>query len=245
MSFLRLNDYPEDEQNSAKPVRIRIPLVGLAIVLSLLVGAVAGIVAYRYAATDGKLQTAAPARVSTQPAPVAAQPAPAAPPAPVATPAVTDKPAVRQVTMLINRNIQVTITLDQPIPYDAHRLDHPDRVYVDLHGARLAPELAGKTYFVNNSGVSNIRLGLRQPDTVRVVLDLEKRFDYSVAQQTNPATLVMKLTPSARARSKRRAAHSAAKKTSQGRTGSSSAGRRRSNWRKSRAGTDSVVAARG
>ncbi|HYN16201.1 MAG TPA: AMIN domain-containing protein [Terriglobales bacterium] len=182
-------------------MRVRIPL---AVVLSLLVGAVAGIVAYRYAATGGKPRTAPPAPVT----------APALP-APGATAAVSNKPAVLRVDpQLIDGKMHVTITLDQPVPYDAHRLDHPDRVYIDLHGARLAPELAGKTLFVNKGGVSDIRMAQTQPDTVRVVLDLEKRSDYSVAQQTNPPALVLKLTPRPPTRSKRHAASTQPKKTS-------------------------------
>lgn len=184
MSALDQSPHPKDPRNSAPSVRVRIPLVGLAVAFSLLVGAVAGIVAYRYAATGGKSRTALPA--------------------PAAAVATSNKPVVRKVdSQLINAGMQVTIALDQPIPYDAHRLDHPDRVYIDLHDARLVPELASKTLFVNSGGVSDIRLAQTQPDTVRVVLDLEKRFDYSVAQQTNPAALVLKLTPRAPARRKR------------------------------------------
>ena len=47
------------------------------------------------------------------------------------------------------------------------------------------PELSGKTLFVNSGGVSDIRLAQTQSDTVRMVLDLEKRFDSSVAAVPN------------------------------------------------------------
>jgi len=193
MTALQPSEHPEDPGNSAQTMGVRIPL---AVVLSLLIGAVAGVVAYRYAATGGKPRTAAPV--------------------PVATPAVSNKPAVLRVDpQLIDSKMQVTINLDQPVPYDAHRLDHPDRVYIDLHGARLAPELAGQTLFVNKGGVTNIRMAQTQPDAVRVVLDLEKRFDYSVEQQTNPAAVVVKLVPHAPAHRKRQPTSSQPKKTSQ------------------------------
>ena len=201
MSVFDQSEHQEDASNRAPAVRARIPLVGLAVVLSLLGGAVLGIMAYRYAATGGKPRTAPPAPVA---APVVEN-----------QPALSRQPAVRMVDYhLIDGNMQVTISLDQPLPHDAHRLDHPDRVYIDLHGARLAPELAGKTVFVNQGGIAHIRLAQTQPDTVRVVLDLEKRFDYSAVPQTNPAALVVKLTPHAPARSKRRPPGSQPKKTS-------------------------------
>lgn len=193
MSMLHLSGHPEDWRNRAQSVRVRGFWLGLTAALSL-AGAVAGILGYRSVATVGKPGVAIPA--------------------PVAAPAVTNKPAVRQVTMRIEGNIELTITLDQPVPYDAHRLDHPDRVYVDLHGAHLGPELSRKTFFVNSGGVSNIRLALTQPDTVRAVVDLEKRFDYTIASQTNPAILVLELTPWAPTRSTRHAASSVSKKTS-------------------------------
>jgi N-acetylmuramoyl-L-alanine amidase len=214
MGALHQNEYPEDVQNGEQSVRVRIPLAGLAIALSLLVGAVAGIVAYRYAAADGKLPT-------PRPAPVAAA-APAVE-RPVEKPAVTERPAVsnsnqpaavqRIDPQLVKGNLQLTITLDQIVAYDAHRLDHPDRIYVDLHGVRLTAELASKTAFVNQGGVSDIRLAQAQPDTVRVVLDLDKRYDYSVTQQTNPAAVVLKLMPHAPGHRQHRPAASPAKKS--------------------------------
>jgi AMIN domain len=201
MGDLDQSDYPEDSQNRKQTVKVRIPLIGLAVVLSLLVGAMAGIVAYRYAASHGKARIAVPA--------------PSAAPPPPAAAAASNQPAVRRVdSQFMKGNAQVTLTLEQPVPYDAHRLDHPDRVYIDLHSARLPAELAGQTLFVNKGGVSDIRLAQTQPDTVRVVLDLEKRFDYSVTQQTNPPALVVKLTPHVRARRRGHHPKSGPKKSS-------------------------------
>jgi len=201
MSDRDQNDNPEDAPDRTPATTVRIPLIGLAVVLSLLIGAIAGMVAYRYAATGGKGRTVPPSPVV---APVVSS-----------QPMVTNQPAVRRADFaLVNGTVQFTLTLDQLVPYDAHRLDHPDRVYIDLHGARLIPELAGKTVFVNKGRVSDIRLAQTQPDTVRVVLDLERRFDYAVAPQSNPAALVVKLKPWAPAR-KRPATSSEPKKTPQ------------------------------
>lgn len=215
MGALHQNEYPEDAPNSEQAVRLRIPLAGLAIALSLLVGAAAGIVAYRYASTDRKLPTARPAPVAAA-APAVERPAVVEKPTVSEKPAVSNsnQPAVQRIDpQLVKGNLQLTITLDQVVPYDAHRLDHPDRIYVDLHGVRLTPELASKTAFVNKGGVSDIRLAQAQPDTVRVVLDLDKRYDYSVTQQANPPAVVLKLMPHAPAHRKHRPAASPAKKS--------------------------------
>jgi len=217
MGALHQNEYPEDVQNSEQSVRVRIPLAGLAIALSLLVGAVAGIVAYRYAASDSKLPTAKPAPVAAA-APAVEKPAVVEKPTVSEKPAIinSNQPAVQRIDpQIVKGNLQLTITLDQVVPYDAHRLDHPDRIYVDLHGVHLTPELASKTAFVNKGGVSDIRLAQTQADTVRVVLDLDKRYDYLVTQQTNPAAVVLKLMPHTPAHRKHRPAASPTKKNSQ------------------------------
>jgi N-acetylmuramoyl-L-alanine amidase len=215
MDALHQNEYPEDARNSEQTVRVRISLAGMVIALSLLAGAGAGVVAYRYAARRSNLQASKPAPVAAATPPVVGKPAVSEGPAVGERPAAGNQPAVRRIDpQLINGNLQLTITLDQLVPYDAHRLDHPDRVYVDLHGARLTPGLAGKTAFVNKDGLSDIRLAQTQPDTVRVVLDLGKRFDYSVTQQTNPAAVVLKLMPHVPPHRKRRPAASPPKKTS-------------------------------
>jgi hypothetical protein len=178
-------DSPQRFDDREQAVTIKIPVIGLAIVLSLLLGAVAGVVAYRY-------------RSSTRHAGSAQQ----APPAKGTAP---EKPLLRRADpQIVNGSMEVTLTLDQAVPYDAHRLEHPDRVYVDLHDARLAPELSGKTLFVNSGGVSDIRLAQTQSDTVRVVLDLEKRFDFSVNAVSDPHSLVIKLTPPPAKHSKKR-----------------------------------------
>jgi len=214
MGTLHQNESGEDAPNSEQTVRVRISLAGMVIALSLLAGAGAGVVAYRYAARSGNRQATEPAPVAAAAA-VVEKPAVIERPTVIETPAVSNRPAVQRIDpQLINGNLQLIITLDLLVPYDAHRLDDPDRVYVDLHGARLTPELAGKTAFVNKDGLSDIRVAQTQPDTVRVVLDLGERFDYSVTQQTNPAALVLKLMPHAPRHRKRRPAASPPKKTS-------------------------------
>ena len=195
VSLLQQTDYsqhPAEGETSA-----RVPFVGLIV---LLIGAMASILAYRVAETSG-----GNTRIAVAPVP---------PPAPSAT--VNNRPGVRRIdTLLVGAETQVTILLDRLIPYDAHRLDHPDRAYVDLHGASATPELSGKTLFVNSGGISTIRLAQTQPDTVRLVLDLDKRFDYSVSQQANPPKLVVRLSPAPSAKPKRKSANPKANKPAQ------------------------------
>ena len=175
---------PEEEGRSPRPVRLRVPRVVLEVLAGVLVGLLIGTAGGPLVYRATRPHTSQPAMA---PRSVAAQPAVAA-----------NKPAVRRVEYeSVNGKPQVTIVLDQMVAYDAHRLDHPDRVYIDLHDARLAPEIAGKTIFANKGDLSTIRLAQSQPDTVRIVLDLDKRLDYAVNKQMDPAAFVLQLTPAA------------------------------------------------
>ncbi len=117
-----------------------------------------------------------------------------APPLAAAAAPADTTPQLRQVSIQqINGRMQVTIALDQMVPYDAHRLADPDRIYVDLHGLHIAREVS-HTMQVNTGGVQRIRIAQTQPDTVRVVLDLDSSFRYTVTTQSSPPQLLMAMT---------------------------------------------------
>ena len=195
---------PSADAHPARVTTVRITVTGLAIALSLVVGLIAGAAYDRYSANRGRPRRLAPAS---------------------ATPATTQPVAVNQLVslqpvangrfevrkvdfQLVDSHPEITILLSQPIEYDAHRLDQPDRVYIDLHDAHLAREIKGATLAINKGGVSRIRLAQTQADTVRAVLDLEKRFDYTAVAQADPAALRVKLTPWAPRSKPHRAGHS-------------------------------------
>jgi len=200
---------PSGDARPAPVTTVRITVTGLAIVLSLVVGLIAGAAYQRYFASRGRPQRLAPASAT----PATAQPV-AVNQLVSLQPVANGRFEVRKVDFrLVDSHPEITILLSQPIDYDAHRLDQPDRVYIDLHDAHLARELKGATITINKGGVSRIRLAQTQLDTVRAVLDLEKRFDYAVVAQAEPAALRVKLTPWA-PRSKRHRTRPSPRKTS-------------------------------
>jgi len=208
MSMLDQNEYPGEAPDGERPVRLRIPLAGLAIALSLMVGAVAGVGAYKWKQRRSKPAPAAvapekpearePSRTAEtpgEPPPVSATNATSEKPAPAANAPLGDHPAVLRLDPeVVKGKFQLIITLNKLVPYDVHRLDNPERIYIDLHGAAPAPDLP-RTTPVKQAGVSSIRVGQTPSEAVRVVLDLDKRFDFSVSKQIQPAALVLKLTP--------------------------------------------------
>ncbi len=79
-----------------------------------------------------------------------------------------------------------------PPPFEASRVPNPDRIFFDLHGASLAPELAGKAVTVTDGGfLERIRAAQFSGDIVRVVLDVSDVSDYSAFWLPNPSRLII------------------------------------------------------
>lgn len=92
---------------------------------------------------------------------------------------------------------RVVLELDRAVHYQAARLDHPPRLFLDLADTRLA--LSGRSFPADDPLLSSIRVAQNQHAVARVVLDLKLTADYSVTQEPNPPRLVIELrAPAAR-----------------------------------------------
>jgi N-acetylmuramoyl-L-alanine amidase len=80
----------------------------------------------------------------------------------------------------------------EDVQYEASRVPNPDRIFFDLHGARLSPELAGKAVTVTDGGyLKRIRAAQYGTDVVRVVLDVSDVSEYSAFLLPNPERLII------------------------------------------------------
>ncbi|HXB62670.1 MAG TPA: AMIN domain-containing protein, partial [Acidobacteriaceae bacterium] len=87
---------------------------------------------------------------------------------------------------------RVAIDLSDEVQYEAARVPHPDRIYFDLHGAKLSPELAGKTFDVTDDGfLKKIRAAQFSDGVIRIVLDVNDVTDYSAFLLPNPYRLII------------------------------------------------------
>jgi N-acetylmuramoyl-L-alanine amidase len=87
---------------------------------------------------------------------------------------------------------RVAIDLEQEVPYEAGRVPHPDRIFFDLHGAKLAPDLVGKTFEVEGGGfLHRIRVAQFKPNLARVVLEVDEVAEYSAFLLPNPYRLII------------------------------------------------------
>jgi N-acetylmuramoyl-L-alanine amidase len=87
---------------------------------------------------------------------------------------------------------RVAIDLQDQVQYEAARVPNPDRIYFDLHGARVAPELIGRTVDVTDDGfLQRIRLAQFSNDVTRIVLDVNQVTEYSAFFLPNPWRLII------------------------------------------------------
>ena len=98
---------------------------------------------------------------------------------------------------------RVAIDLSDQVQYEAARVPNPDRIYFDLQGARLAPELAGKSFTITDDGfLRRIRAGAFAGESgsasaTRVVLDVSHVSEYSAFFLPNPWRLIIDIHGSA------------------------------------------------
>jgi N-acetylmuramoyl-L-alanine amidase len=93
---------------------------------------------------------------------------------------------------------RVTIDLEDLVQYDSARIRNPDRIFFDLHAARLTPELARQNIHVEGDLLSAVRVAQNQAGVVRVVLNINGVKDYTASLLTNPPQLVIDLYPNSR-----------------------------------------------
>ncbi|MFZ6016630.1 MAG: N-acetylmuramoyl-L-alanine amidase [Nitrospirota bacterium] len=85
---------------------------------------------------------------------------------------------------------RVVVDLSEPVEFSKNHISNPDRLYFDLMNTAIAKEI--KTSLPVGDGIlKTVRAGQFKPDTVRVVLDLEKIVDFSAFVLDNPARLVI------------------------------------------------------
>jgi N-acetylmuramoyl-L-alanine amidase len=87
---------------------------------------------------------------------------------------------------------RVAIDLQQQVRYEAARVSSPDRIFFDLYGTRLSPELSGRPVEITGDPfLTRVRAAQTAPGTTRVVLDVTSVADYSAFFLQNPPRLII------------------------------------------------------
>src|SRR5260221_3869767 len=94
---------------------------------------------------------------------------------------------------------RITIALEDAVQYISGRIANPERIYFDLHAAKLSAQLKRSGVRVSGTLVSNVRVAQNPSGVVRIVLDVNGVKDYTASLLSKPSRLVIDLyaTPQA------------------------------------------------
>jgi N-acetylmuramoyl-L-alanine amidase len=86
---------------------------------------------------------------------------------------------------------RVVVDMDKEVPLRQDRLHDPERLFIDLVGARLHPNLTDRVFPVGDGLLEQVRIGQNRDNIVRVVLDFKDVKDHQIFFLQNPARLVI------------------------------------------------------
>jgi len=103
-------------------------------------------------------------------------------------------PRVRRIRAAANGlATRVTIDLEDSVQYTSGRIANPERIFFDLHAARLTPEVARGNIHVDGGLLTAVRVAQNHQGVVRVVLDVDGVKDYTASLTNNPTQLLIDL----------------------------------------------------
>lgn len=144
---------------------------------------------------------------------------------------------------------RVALDLDTDTTFHSERLAHPERIVFDLHWTRLAPGLVDKIFQVKAGVLKEIRVAEYKPGDARIVLQVDKRAQYSAFLLPNPDRLIIDIHgPEANSAAAQpgplkgeRASHAT---TEDGKSTGATEGKAAPEVKKAKAGADQVAQAR-
>ena len=86
---------------------------------------------------------------------------------------------------------RVVIYLERRVEIQYDRIGEPDRLWIDLLGTRLHPNLTDRSFPVGDGLLEKVRIGQNRPDVARVVLDFKSASGHSVLYLEDPTRLVV------------------------------------------------------
>ncbi len=95
---------------------------------------------------------------------------------------------------------RVAIDVESEVKVSSQRIDNPARIFFDLHNARLASTLVGKSFDVDDGFLKKVRLAQFAPSRTRVVLEIDGVSDYEAFLLPNPYRLIIDIHGNTRER---------------------------------------------
>jgi N-acetylmuramoyl-L-alanine amidase len=103
-------------------------------------------------------------------------------------------PQLRRIRTAANGDAtRVTIDLEDSVQYTSGRIASPERIFFDLHSARLTPEVARANIHVDGTLLTAVRVAQNHSGVVRVVLEVNAVKEYASSLTGNPPQLLIDL----------------------------------------------------
>ncbi len=103
-------------------------------------------------------------------------------------------PQLRRIRTAANGDAtRVTIDLEDSVQYTSGRITSPERIFFDLHSARLTPEVARANIHVDGTLLTAVRVAQNHSGVVRVVLEVNAVKEYASSLTGNPPQLLIDL----------------------------------------------------
>ncbi len=103
-------------------------------------------------------------------------------------------PRVQKIRTNVTANsTEVIIDLEDSVQYASGRIANPDRIYFDLHAARLSPAVARANVHVSGKLLTQLRVAQNHNGVVRVVLNVNDVRDYAASLTRKPTRLIIEL----------------------------------------------------
>ena len=88
---------------------------------------------------------------------------------------------------------RVVVTLEDTVAFNSAHIASPDRIYFDIHKAKLTPQISKKALDVKAGLLKSVRVGQNKDGVVRIVLDVDGARDASAYLLANPYRLVIEV----------------------------------------------------
>jgi N-acetylmuramoyl-L-alanine amidase len=86
---------------------------------------------------------------------------------------------------------RVVLDLEAKVKLQSDRVGNPERLWIDLVGTRLHPNLEKRTFPVGDGLLERVRIAQNRPNAVRVVLDFKGSWEHNVFYLDAPPRLVV------------------------------------------------------
>jgi N-acetylmuramoyl-L-alanine amidase len=86
---------------------------------------------------------------------------------------------------------RVVLDLERKVELDSDRAKNPERLWIDLIGTRLHPNLEKRVFPVGDGLLERVRIAQNRPEAVRVVLDFKEAWEHNFFYLDAPPRLVI------------------------------------------------------